>query len=158
MKFEGVCIIQESGFGFKIRIPYDSRTHECNSYHAGVPAVNPWQHCPHVHTSFSSNSVWQNYWNSSNRSAFTALSVESVILECFWCIRPHGQKAGYWRYVLPFILVKMKNSEANQRYSENTILTNLSLFRNNLPTLTVSSVCWCYWMYICSGASCRLCL
>ena len=48
MKFEGVCIIQESGFGFKFRIPYDSCTHECNSYHAGVPAVNPWQHCPHV--------------------------------------------------------------------------------------------------------------
>ena len=86
MKFEGVCIIQESGFGFKFRIPYDSCTHECNSYHAGVPAVNPWQHCPHVHISFSSNSMWQNYWNSSNRSAFTVLSVESVILECFWCI------------------------------------------------------------------------
>ena len=61
MKFEGVCIIQESGFGFKIRIPYDSRTHECNSDHAGVPAVNPWQNCPHVHTSFSSNSMRQNY-------------------------------------------------------------------------------------------------
>lgn len=52
MKFEGVCIIQESGFSFKFHgIPYDSCTHECNSYHAGVPAaVNPWQHCPHVHT------------------------------------------------------------------------------------------------------------
>ena len=50
MKFEGVCIIQESGFGFKFRIPYDSCTHECNSYHAGVPEVNPWQLCPHVHT------------------------------------------------------------------------------------------------------------
>ena len=38
MKFEGVCIIQESGFGFKFRIPYDSCTHECNSYHAWSPS------------------------------------------------------------------------------------------------------------------------
>ena len=52
MKFEGVCIIQESGFGFKFRIPYDSCTYECNSYHAGVPAVNPWEHCPHVRQAF----------------------------------------------------------------------------------------------------------
>ena len=99
---------------FKFRIPYDSCTHDCNSYHDGVPAVNSWQHCPHVHISFSSNSMWQNYWNSSNNSAFTVLSVESVILECFWCFGFdaffHTVKGWILKICLAvYILVKKKN-------------------------------------------------
>ena len=32
-----------------------------------------------------------------------------LLMLWFWCILPQGQKAGYWRYVLLFILVKKKN-------------------------------------------------
>ena len=123
MKFEGVCIIQESGFGFKFRIPYDSCTHECNSYHAGVLAVNPWQYCSHVHTSFSSNSVWQNYWNSSNRSAFTVLR--------FWF-----SLLNQWSYNAFYTLVLVHSSFTVKRLDTEHTSCRLFLSRRKIARQT----------------------